>query len=218
MKKRSLALLMLLCVSLCLPVLAQEAAAPVVTSAQLLGTWEAEFPEFGTLRVIFGADGIGATYLEGEFVSSYAFMAQDDLYVVLAEDEEEAGAFELETAVMAFPDADTLRFTSDEGVIEYARAEAAEESAMALDNPFLGKWEADIPSAGAVITFEFFVDGSYSAGMGDQSFGLSAYLVYESMMLTFEGDELCEYTFEVVDADNIDVTEDGQTARFSRVD
>jgi hypothetical protein len=102
-----------------------------------------------------------------------------------------------------------------------------------LSNPFLGKWQSDIPSAGTTLTFDYKDDGTFAykmdgipAGQGGE--GTGGYVVYGDLMVTyldFEGAAV--YRFEVVDNDTIDVTEleydesgklvPGNTAPFTRV-
>jgi hypothetical protein len=103
-----------------------------------------------------------------------------------------------------------------------------------LSNPFLGKWESDIPSASMHLIFDYKTDGTFdyeipglSADQGGK--GKGGYLVKDNVMvsyLSFEG--VAGYTFKVIDNDTIDVTEIeeinengsfklGNTAPFTRV-
>jgi hypothetical protein len=102
-----------------------------------------------------------------------------------------------------------------------------------LSNPFLGKWQSDIPSAGTTLVFDYKTDGSFDyemvgvpAEQGGK--GRGGYTVYGNLMisyLSFEG--AAAYTFKVVDNDTINVTElepnengelePGNTAPFTRV-
>jgi hypothetical protein len=102
-----------------------------------------------------------------------------------------------------------------------------------LSNPFIGKWESDIPSANMHLIFDYKPDGTFDyeiPGMpADQGGkGTGGYLVADNVMvsyLAFEG--VVGYTFKVVDNDTIDVTEfevkadgsfeSGETAPFTRV-
>ncbi|MDR0399557.1 MAG: hypothetical protein LBH51_01265 [Treponema sp.] len=102
-----------------------------------------------------------------------------------------------------------------------------------LQNPFIGKWEADIPSAQMHLIFDYKTDGSFDFEIpglpADQGRGKGGYLVAGNVMvsyLDFEG--AAGYTFKVVDNDTIDVTEIeringdgnfvlGETAPFTRV-
>jgi hypothetical protein len=103
-----------------------------------------------------------------------------------------------------------------------------------LQNPFIGKWESDIPSANSHLIFDYKTNGTFDYEMvgipADQGGkGTGGYLVSGDVMvsyLAFEG--VAGYTFKVVDNDTIDVTEIegisedgsfvlGNTAPFTRV-
>jgi hypothetical protein len=102
-----------------------------------------------------------------------------------------------------------------------------------LSNPFLGKWQSDIPSAGMTLIFDYKTNGIFDyeipglpANQGGQ--GTGAYIVYKDMMVTWLDIEgAAAYTFKVVDNNTIDVTEleldaegelvPGETAPFTRV-
>jgi Zn/Cd-binding protein ZinT len=102
-----------------------------------------------------------------------------------------------------------------------------------LSNPFIGKWEADIPSANMHLIFDYKTDGTFDyeipgVSADEGGTGTGAYLVSGNVMvsyLAFEG--VTGYTFKVVDNDTIDVTEfevkedgsfeSGNTAPFTRV-
>jgi hypothetical protein len=103
-----------------------------------------------------------------------------------------------------------------------------------LANPFIGKWESDIPSAQMHLIFDYKTDGTFDyeiPGMSAEEGGkgTGGYLVSGNLMvsyLSFEG--VAGYTFKVVDNDTIDVTEIetvnedgsfelGETAPFTRV-
>jgi Zn/Cd-binding protein ZinT len=108
-----------------------------------------------------------------------------------------------------------------------------------LSNPFLGKWQANIPSMGnAKAVFEFKTDSTFTCEFPDlpQDKGggviyTGGYLVKGNVQVTFlSGDGgIGGYTFEVVDNDTINVTEIddvneetgaytfGNTAPFTRV-
>jgi hypothetical protein len=103
-----------------------------------------------------------------------------------------------------------------------------------LSNPFIGKWQSDIPSAGLTLVFDYKTDGTFDYEMvgvpAEQGgVGTGGYVVYGDMMISwldFEG--AAAYTFKVVDNDTIDVTElepneegklvPGNTAPFTRVE
>ncbi len=88
-----------------------------------------------------------------------------------------------------------------------------------LNNPFIGKWEANIPSAGMELTFEFNTDGTFDVSDGEKSMGTGSYLVRNDKMVTLDdAGELEQYTFKEKDKQAIDVTEDGTTTTFNRVD
>jgi hypothetical protein len=82
-----------------------------------------------------------------------------------------------------------------------------------LSNPFLGKWQSDIPSAGLTLIFDYKTDGTFDYEMvgvpAEQGgIGTGGYVVFDNMMVTwldFEGAAV--YTFEVADNDTINVTE-----------
>jgi hypothetical protein len=103
-----------------------------------------------------------------------------------------------------------------------------------LTNPFIGKWESDIPSANMHLVFDYKTDGTFDyeiPGMPAEQGGKGSggYLVTGNVMvsyLSFEG--AAGYTFKVIDNDTIDVTEIeeikadgsfvlGNTAPFTRV-
>jgi hypothetical protein len=103
-----------------------------------------------------------------------------------------------------------------------------------MDNPFIGKWQSDIPSANTTLIFDYKPDGTFDYEMtgvpAEQGgVGTGGYAVYDGVMVTwldFEG--AAAYRFEVVDNDTINVTEleadengrlaDGNTAPFTRVE
>jgi hypothetical protein len=102
-----------------------------------------------------------------------------------------------------------------------------------LSNPFLGKWQSDIPSAGAVVKFEYKTDGTFlcefPAGPDTTMTATGGYLVKDTIQVTFLSfdDGMGGYTFAVADNDTIKVTEieavnngavvPGNTASFVRV-
>jgi hypothetical protein len=105
-----------------------------------------------------------------------------------------------------------------------------------LSNPFLGKWQSDIPSAGTTLTFDYKVNGTFDyvmAGVPAEQGGAGSggYLVSGDKLISFlSGDGgVSGYLFKVVDNDTINVTEIetvdettgaitlGNTAPFTRV-
>jgi hypothetical protein len=103
-----------------------------------------------------------------------------------------------------------------------------------LSNPFLGKWQSDIPSAGMTLIFDYKTDGTFDyeipglpADQGGK--GSGGYLVNGNVMVTYlESEGAAGYIFKVVNNDTIDVTEIdevkeggelvlGNTAPFTRV-
>jgi hypothetical protein len=82
-----------------------------------------------------------------------------------------------------------------------------------LSNPFIGKWESDIPSANMHLIFDYKTDGTFDyeiPGMSAEEGGkgTGGYVVIGDIMVTyldFEG--VAGYTFKVIDNDTIDVTE-----------
>lgn len=107
-----------------------------------------------------------------------------------------------------------------------------------LDNPFIGEWEALIPSMGnARSVFEFKADGTFTCVFPDlpEEYGggviyTGGYLVKGNVQVTFLSWDggIGGYTFQVVDNDTINVTEIdevnedgsfelGNTAPFTRL-
>ncbi|MDR2632179.1 MAG: hypothetical protein LBC51_00960 [Treponema sp.] len=104
-----------------------------------------------------------------------------------------------------------------------------------LANPFLGKWESDIPSAEATIRFEFKQNGTFTCEFpvgpdpDDTMTATGGYLVKDNVQVTFMSfDEgIGGYTFTAADNNTINVTEieevkdgtvvSGNTAPFTRV-
>jgi hypothetical protein len=108
-----------------------------------------------------------------------------------------------------------------------------EDAPLVISNPFIGKWQSDIPSAGLTLIFDYKADGTFDYEMvgvpADQGgIGTGCYIVFgdhQVSYLEFEG--VAAYTFEVADKDTINVTElepdatgelvPGNTAPFTRV-
>jgi hypothetical protein len=104
-----------------------------------------------------------------------------------------------------------------------------------LSNPFLGKWQSEIPSTDyAVVKFDFKQDGTFTcefpAGPDNTMTATGGYLVNGNVQVSFMSfdDGIGGYTFTVVDNDTIAVTEieevkedgaivPGNTAHFTRV-
>ena len=212
-KLRILVWALVLCMVLGAGAMAEGAVGPILT-AELIGTWVAEVPEFGRVSMAFGNDGLGEMSMNGEPLGSFAMMAQGDFIATYAMEED---GLMLEEGTLAFVDENTITVSEAEGVMTLTRVEAPESRALALNNAFIGKWEADIPSAGAVLGFEFLTDGSYSVSMDGVVLGSWAYMVYEDAMATIEGEDgVCEYRFVVADENTLKVTEDGVTVDFVR--
>lgn len=103
-----------------------------------------------------------------------------------------------------------------------------------LNNPFLGEWQSDIPSANTTLKFNYKADGAFDYEMAgvpaDQGGkGTGGYVVHDGLLVTwldFEG--AAAYTYEVKDNHTIDVTElafgengekiPGNTSPFTRVE
>ncbi|MDR1375928.1 MAG: hypothetical protein LBJ22_00335 [Synergistaceae bacterium] len=103
-----------------------------------------------------------------------------------------------------------------------------------LDNPFIGKWQSDIPSANTTLIFDYKDDGTFEYEMvgvpeNQGGKGTGGYVAHDGIQVTwldFEG--AAAYTFKVVDNDTINVTElevnengeqaTGNTAPFKRVE
>jgi hypothetical protein len=85
--------------------------------------------------------------------------------------------------------------------------------ALSLSNDFIGKWQSEIPSANTTLIFDYKADGTFDFEMpgvpADQGGkGTGCYIVYgdkQVSYLDFEG--AASYSFKVVDADTISVTE-----------
>jgi hypothetical protein len=102
-----------------------------------------------------------------------------------------------------------------------------------LSNPFLGKWQSDIPSAGTTLSFDYKTDGTFDYEMAGVPAdrggrGTGGYVVYGNLMVSYLGFEgAAVYTFKVIDNNTINVTEleanesgdlvPGNTAPFTRV-
>jgi hypothetical protein len=102
-----------------------------------------------------------------------------------------------------------------------------------LQNPFLGKWQSEIPSAQTTLTFDHKTDGTFDYAMAGAPAeqggkGTGCYIVYEDKQISyldFEG--IAVYAFMAVNANTINVTElepdeggelvAGNTAPFTRV-
>ncbi|OAV66531.1 hypothetical protein Barb7_00848 [Bacteroidales bacterium Barb7] len=104
----------------------------------------------------------------------------------------------------------------------------------ALNNPFIGKWKSDIPSANTTLIFDYKTDGTFAYEMvgvpAEQGgVGVGGYLVKDNIQITFlEFEGIAGYTFKVIDNNTIDVTEIievkeggelvlGSTSPFTRV-
>jgi hypothetical protein len=80
-----------------------------------------------------------------------------------------------------------------------------------LKNPFIGKWESEIPSANTRLIFDYKTDGTFDYEMvgvpADQGGkGTGGYLVSGDVMashLAFEG--VAGYTFKVVDNNTMNI-------------
>jgi hypothetical protein len=102
-----------------------------------------------------------------------------------------------------------------------------------LSNPFIGKWQSYIPSAGLTLIFDYKTDGTFDYEMvgvpaDEGGKGTGCYIIYgdnQVSHLDFEG--VATYKFVVVDDDTISVTElepdengelvPGNTTPFTRV-
>jgi hypothetical protein len=103
-----------------------------------------------------------------------------------------------------------------------------------FSNPFLGKWQSEIPSANTTLTFDFKPDGTFDYEMSgvpaeQGGKGSGGYIVRDGIQVTwldYEG--AAAYTYEVIDNNTINVTEFetdengamilGNTAPFTRVE
>jgi hypothetical protein len=102
-----------------------------------------------------------------------------------------------------------------------------------LSNPFIGKWESDIPSANTHLIFDYKTNGTFDYEMvgvpADQGKGTGGYLVAGNVIVWYTASEgTAGYIFKVVDNDTIDATEIveinendgfklGNTTSFTRV-
>jgi hypothetical protein len=213
MRKVSLLVLVaLMCVALGVGAAAEAAN----DSLKLLGAWE--ITEDDTQYIMkFGANGIGEYFTGGEKVGEFAFVLRGNTMAAAMLDEK--GEVIYEKTALAFEDADTVTATKDGAVQTLKRTEASAETAITLDNPFLGTWVADLPEGNQVfkgVVMEYKPDGTYAFKVGDME-GECSYLVLNDTMVSLSDEGLEAFTFVVVDADNLDVTSpEGKTARFVR--
>ena len=122
----------------------------------------------------------------------------------------------------------TAPFTRVEGA-----AVNTKDVPFVLDNPFIGKWQSEIPSANATLIFDYKADGTIDfemPGVPEEQGGkgTGCYIVYGDKQVSyFDYEGVASYSFKAVDPDTIDVTEleqseqgvlaAGNTAQFIRV-
>jgi hypothetical protein len=212
-----------------------------------LGKWQSDIPSAGTTLTFDykddgtfdyemagvpagqGGKGRGGYAVYGDIQLSYLDFEGAALYRFKVVDNNTINVTELEPdGAGGFRQGNTAPFTRVPGSPVNRR-----NRPLKLDNPFLGKWRSDIPSAGTTLTFDYKDDGTFGyemagvpAGQGGR--GRGCYIVYgdkQVSYLDFEGAAL--YRFKAVDSDTIDVTElepdgaggfkSGNTAPFTRV-
>ena len=216
-------------------------------SNPFLGEWQSEIPSANTtLTFNYKADGtfdyemagvpaeqggkgtggyvvfgdIMVTWVDFEGAAAYTYEVKDNNTIdvtelVFGENGEKTNG-------------DTAPFTRVEG-----SAVNTTDVPFVLDNPFIGKWQSEIPSANATLIFDYKADGTIdfempgvSADQGGK--GTGCYIVYGDKQVSyFDYEGAASYSFSVVDQDTIDVTEleqseqgelvPGNTAQFIRV-
>jgi hypothetical protein len=207
---------MVLVALMCVALGVGAAAEAPSDSLKMLGTWE--MAEDGSQYVMkFGANGVAEYFTDGQRTGEFSFVLRGDAMVAAMLDE--SGKVVYEKTDLTFVDADTATATEDGVVMTFKRTEASAETAITLDNPFLGTWVAALPEGDQVfegVVMEYKPDGTYAYKAGDIE-GENSYLVLKDTMLSLGDEGLEAFTFAVVDADNLDVTSpEGKTARFVR--
>jgi outer membrane lipoprotein-sorting protein len=165
-------------------------------------------------------DGIMVTWLDFEGAAAYTFEVADNNTINVTELESGENG--------ELVPGNTSPFTRVEGSTVNTT-----DVPFKISNDFIGKWQSEIPSADAVLIFDFKADGTFDFEMPgvpeDQGGkGIGCYIVYgdkQVSYLDFEG--VASYSFKVADADTINVTElepnengelvPGSTAPFVRV-
>ncbi len=165
----------------------------------------------------FGANGVGEYFTGGEKAGEFSFVLRGDTMAAAMLDEN--GEVIYEKTDLTFVDADTVTAVEDGEVQTIKRTEASDETAITLDNAFLGTWVADLPEGDQVfkgVVMEYKPDGTYAYKVGDME-GECSYLVLSDTMVSLSDEGLEAFTFVIVDKDNLDVTSpEGKTARFAR--
>jgi hypothetical protein len=217
-------------------------------SNPFIGQWQSDIPSAGmTLVFDYKTDGT-FDYVIPELPAAYGPNSGSGGYVVFGNmmisylDFEGASAYTFEVM-----DNNTINVTELEpdengnlvagNTAPFMRVEGSvvntADLPLQLDNPFLGQWQSDIPSAGMTLIFDYKTNGTFDyelVGVPAEYGGVGSgcYIVYGGIMvsyLDFEG--IASYTFALVDEDTINVTElepdedgnlvAGNTAPFTRV-
>jgi hypothetical protein len=195
-----------------------------------IGTWESDIPSANAkLTFVYKADGTFDYEMEGVPADqggkgSGAYLINGNIQVSYL-DYEGAAAYVFEVV-----DNDTINVTEIDEVKEngdlvlgstapFRRVDGTEvvekDQPFKLDNPFIGTWNAQIPSDDDPelvfdVTMEYRRDsiGKFSIAP-DQVFPDSNYAVYGDVLVTFDPttNAFEMFTFKQVDADTIDVTE-----------
>ena len=211
-----------------------------------IGEWQSEIPSANTtLKFNFKSDGsfdyemagvpadqggkgtggyvvfenIQITWLDFEGAAAYTFEVVDNNTIDVTELEFGENGEKISGS--------TSPFTRVEGSLVNMV-----DAPFKLSNDFIGKWRSEIPSADATLIFDYKDDGTFDfemPGVPEEQGGkgTGCYIVFDDKQvsyLDFEG--VASYSFEVVDADIIDVTElepdengelvPGNTAPFTR--
>lgn len=165
-------------------------------------------------------DGLMVTWLDFEGTAAYTYEVVDNNTINVTE-------LEFGENGEKIP-GNTSPFTRVDG-----SAVNTKDEPLKLSNDFIGKWQSEIPSANATLTFDYKADGTFDFEMSgvpaDQGGkGTGCYIVYGDKQVSYMDYEgTAAYSFKVVDANTINVTElepdasgqlvPGNTAPFIRV-
>lgn len=199
----------ILCLCLALSAAAED------QTAQFLGTWQVEMEGYGVITMTMRADSAGEASIGDQPMGAFAFLVRNNVMysVEIGED----GTAAVESAALEIVDENTVVATEGEEKVTFIRVDAAAETEMTLDNPFIGAWIADLPDA-AGFKMEYNAAGTFAFEFGETK-GEWSYLVFENALLIVGDEGETElFTFVVIDENNIDVTElaTGEVARFVR--
>ena len=195
-----------------------------------IGTWESDIPSANTkLTFVYKADGTFDYEMDGVAADqggkgSGAYLINGNIQVSYL-DYEGAAAYIFEVV-----DNDTINVTEIDEIKEngelvlgnmapFKRVDGTEvaekDQPFKLNNPFIGSWNAQIPSDDDPelvfdVTMEYRQDGTAKFSIApDQVFPDSNYAVYGDVLVTFDPESKAfeMFTFKQVDSDTIDVTE-----------